>query len=460
MMDGLIRRVPWLAYLYPSAGSQGGIRNGLIREASGTFALRVFAVGFGFVLTLILSRTLGAADYGAYRYATAWVELLAVPGILGMHRLVVRDVSAYHAQEAWGLMKGLIRRSNQVVLATSLLVVAVAGVAAWLLIPAGKSLKLYTLLLALPLMPFETLTRLRQAAVQGFQRVVLSQVPELLFSPVVFAMLVLGAYLLLPDNLYSVYAVLLIDIAVTAAAFGIGAFMLHALLPPPTRDVEPVFRTRAWLNSALPLLLANGIVVINTQATSIILGTLRESKLVGVYSVANQGAGLMLFVYMAANNALAPAFARLHVKGETVRLQRLTTSSARLILLFSLPIVLGLVVFGRYFLALFGSAFTHAYDALLILCVGQVVNAATGSGGWLLIMTGHEREAAWGSGIAALVNVGSNLVLVPLWGLNGAALAATGSYILQNLLLTWYVWRSLGIHATVLGPIRWPGQGH
>jgi O-antigen/teichoic acid export membrane protein len=459
-MDELIRRVPWLSALYPFARGRGNMRDELMREASGTFALRVFAVGFGFVLTLILSRTLGAADYGAYRYASAWVELLAVPGILGMHRLVVRDVSAYHAQEAWGLLRGLIRWSNQVVLATSLLVAAVAAAVSWLVIPSDNPLRLYTLLLALPLVPLETLTRLRQAAVQGFQKVVLSQVPELLFLPTAFAVVVVGAYLLLPDDLYSVYAVLLIEIAVTAAAFAIGAYMLHVLLPSPTQNVDPVYRGRAWLNSALPLLLANGIVVINMQATSIILGTLRESKLVGVYSVANQGAGLILFVYWAANNALAPAFARLHVKGETERLQQLTTSSARLILLFSLPIMLALVVFGRYFLAIFGSAFTRAYGALLILCVGQVVNAATGSGGWLLVMTGHEREAAWGSGIAALANVGSNLVFVPLWGLNGAALAATGSYILQNLLLTWYVWRSLGIHATVLGPIRWPGRGH
>lgn len=443
MFESLIRRMPWF---YAPPGAKGSVRAGMMREAGGSFALRVFGLGFGFVTSLILSRTLGASDYGAYRYALSWIELLAVPGILGLHRLVVRDVSAYHTQAAWGLLRGLIRRSNQMTLAASVSVALVVAVVV-LFVPGGRAVKGFTLLLALPLLPLKTLTRLRQAAVQGLQRVVLSQLPEMLIGPVLFVALLLIAYVALPDDLYTIYAVMPVQIAATAVAFGIGAWMLRALLPPETRTAAPETRTRQWLDAALPLLFVNGITVINTQATSIILGTLRESELVGVFAIANQGAGLILFVYIAANNTLAPAFARLHVQGSHAPLQKLATGSARLIFVFSVPIAVIMVLLGRYYLAVFGAEFKSGYTALLILVAGQIVNAATGSGGWLLMMTGHEREAAWGVGLAALVNVAASAALVPLWGLEGAALATALSTVVMNILLVWLVWRSLRINA-------------
>lgn len=456
MGNGLLRRIPWLADFAAPPGAKGSVRAGMMREAGGTFVLRMFQLGFGFLVAVLLSRTLGASDYGAYRYAIAWIELLAVPGMLGFHRLVMREVAAYHAGAAWGLLRGLVWRANQVVLVVSLAVAGIAAGVVWLLAPGDNALKRDALLLALLLLPLKTLTRLRQAAVQGLQRVVLSQLPEMLIAPVLFVALVLGAYLLLPDDDYSIRAVIPLQVVATAIAFGVGVVMLRALLPAPVRAAAPVYNTRGWLHSALPLLMVNGITVINIQATSIILGTLRASELVGIYAIANQGAALIQFVYMAANNTLAPAFARLHAQGETERLQRLVTQSARLILVFSLPIALGMIALGRVYLAIFGAEFKTGYTALLILVVGQVFNAATGSGGWLLTMTGEERAAAWGIGISASVNVVAALVMVPLWGLNGAALATAGAFMLQNVVLVWLIWRRLGVHATPLGRIAWP----
>ena len=156
---------------------------------------------------------------------------------------------------------------------------------------------------------------------------------------------------------------------------------------------------------------------------------------------------------MISNPALAPAVASLHIAGDMQRLQRVVTASARAMLAISLPIALVMIVFGQPVLVIFGPEFTQGATALAILSTGQLVNVAMGSVGLLLMMTGHERDTAWGVGIATVVNVALNGLLIPRWGIEGAAVATATSLVVWNLLLAVWVYRKLGIHCTALGAV-------
>jgi len=101
------------------------------RDAAGTLALRVtFAVCYG-VANIFLARILGAADYGSYTFAAAWLTLLGIPTVLGMDRFLVREVATYSVQGAWGQMRGLLRQSNAHVLALSVTTGLLAAAVAW-----------------------------------------------------------------------------------------------------------------------------------------------------------------------------------------------------------------------------------------------------------------------------------------------------------------------------------------
>lgn len=105
---------------------------------------------------------------------------------------------------------------------------------------------------------------------------------------------------------------------------------------------------------------------------------------------------------------------------------------------------------GQSFLSFFGSEFTSGSTALSILVFGQLVNAAAGSVGLLLVMTAHEREAAIGMGVGLSLNVLLNTLLIPLWGIEGAAGASATSMIVWNLWLAVRVHRRLGLDPSVL----------
>lgn len=100
-------------------------------------------------------------------------------------------------------------------------------------------------------------------------------------------------------------------------------------------------------------------------------------------------------------------------------------------------------------LSLFGSEFTVGYSALVILTVGQLVNALAGSVGFIMTMTGHQREAAWVTFGSTVLNISLNAILIPRFGIEGAATATAFTTALMNIVMFGYVQKRLQLNPTV-----------
>jgi O-antigen/teichoic acid export membrane protein len=182
------------------------------------------------------------------------------------------------------------------------------------------------------------------------------------------------------------------------------------------------------------------------------LGLLGTPDDAGLYAIAQRGALLVAFPLAAVNVAIGPTTARLWTARDRGSLQRLVTLSTRAVLLGSVPIALAFIVFGQQLLTLlFGSGFGHASEALTILCLGQLANAATGSVAVLLVMTGHQVRATLAMAAGVTANIGVAALLIPGYGANGAAVAAAVSLLVSNLVMVVMTRRTIGIDSTVIG---------
>jgi O-antigen/teichoic acid export membrane protein len=152
--------------------------------------------------------------------------------------------------------------------------------------------------------------------------------------------------------------------------------------------------------------------------------------------------------------AFAPTIARLYVQKDFAALQEKATRAAQAILLMALPISLILTVFGRPILSLSGVEFVVGYPAMAILNLGYILNAAMGTSGYLLIMTKHERAAAVTFASSAAINVAANLIFIPLWGVNGAAIATALSISVVSVVFAILAYRKLAIQPTAFF-VRW-----
>jgi len=292
-------------------------------------------------------------------------------------------------------------------------------------------------------MPFIALGKLRGAALRGFRKVFQGQLPEMLLRPGLLLVFVGGAITyasLTPSNAMALHAL------AAVVAFIAGVFLLLRAIPPQVRAASPAYETAAWSRSILPLSLISGMQVINHQADIVLLGLLGTTESVGIYRVAVQGATIVGFSLMTINTVIGPQIARLYYAGDMVKLQRMITWSARVILAIALPLAAILIVFGAPILQLvFGHGYSDGHIALAILCTGQLVSATMGSVAYLLNMTGHEVDTAKALAIGALSNIILNVVLIPYFGMEGAALATTVSLSAWNIMLYRQVNRRIGI---------------
>lgn len=421
----------------------------MAKGASGTFILKIIHTGATFLTTVLLARVLGAKDYGIYAYAISWVTLLGIFTHLGLPGVISRNVAAYHQAGDWGRMRGLLRFSFSAVGIASILCLLGAMLASWFAYKDNEPMRT-ALWLAFLLLPLSAFLVPCGATLLGLHQVIRAQTPSLLIQPLVFIIFVTGAWCFVTNEL-SVNAVLVLYLLATSLALLSAYFLFKQTLPNPVRTVKPLFEIKSWLSSALPLILMGSMHLVNTNADILMLTTMRGPEEAGIYKAATRGAGLIFIVLGIINTPLSPIIARLYASGERKRLQRALTNSARVALLFGLLIATPLIFLGRWFLALFGPEFVSGDSALTVLSCGQLFNVAAGSVGVILVMTGNESKAASGLALSAVLNVVLNALLIPIWGIEGAAAATAISTVMWNLLLIWHVWYVLKLDSTFLG---------
>nr|WP_276315720.1 flippase [Ectothiorhodospira shaposhnikovii] len=430
------------------------LRQQLIRGGAGSMVVKLASVALAFVTAIVLARTLGAEGYGVYAFVLSLIMLLAIPAQVGLPQLVVRETAKAQANVNWGLMRGLWRWSNLFVTLFSVVVVTLGGMAFWLGSEWLGDQRWQTLVVGFALVPLIALGNVRGAALRGLRRVVLGQLPESILRPgLLLAMLLAvvwwwNAEVLTPASVMGLHGL------AALAAFLVGVVLLLRARPRALRaNPQPQYESAYWRRAAVPLAMLAGLHLINSHTDIIMLGTIRTDEEVGVYRIVLQVATLVVFGLDAMNQVLQPHFARLYAQNDLARLQRLVTRSARIILLLALPPVLVMVVFGGPLLELlFGVEYRLGVLALGILAIGQLINAAMGSVGMLLNMTGHERDTVRGVAIAAVCNVVMNLVLIPPFGLNGAAISTAMTLLIWNMILRYYVFKRLGIESVAIGP--------
>jgi O-antigen/teichoic acid export membrane protein len=427
------------------------LKGQLAKNVFGFLGLKIFSLGLSFVNSIFLSRSLGIADYGIYAYAFVWLSVLRIPATLGFQELIVREVAITQAKNDIKGLRGLLLWANKTIVCVSVAVALAAAAVAFWIVPQGNNSALLAFFLAMLSLPLMALTTLRQATLQGLNKLVLSQIPELAIQPLLFMVLLGGGYFFMPGSI-DVVMVMGLQIATVFIAFVVGSITLVRSLPSTFNAVKPDYQNiKAWLRSVVPFILISATILINTRTDAIMLGALIGTKSVGIYTVATRGADLIALAPIVINQAIKPNLAKLYSNASHSQLQRLISKSARIAALSSLPIAFFFICFGYWYLLLFGAEFTDGQTALSLLSMSQLIGAFACCAGLLLSMTGYERETAICVAISAIANIVLNWLLIPIFGMNGAAFATVVSAMLWNGSLSVLAYKRLGIVSNAFG---------
>jgi len=178
---------------------------------------------------------------------------------------------------------------------------------------------------------------------------------------------------------------------------------------------------------------------------TLMIGYFLDKADVGVYRIAFRISTVITFTQFAINGIAAPMIADHYHKGDMQGLRKLIHKIGLFNFLFSVPIFLIIVLAPSFLLGLFGAEYTSGTGILLMLSVGQVVFALSGPVMYILTMTKHEKLALYIMYLTAIINLVGNAVLIPIYGLQGAAIATAFTTLLWNVLAVIAVNRYLGI---------------
>ena len=187
-----------------------------------------------------------------------------------------------------------------------------------------------------------------------------------------------------------------------------------------------------------------------------IAGVFVRPEVVAIYNSSYRTAEILSIVIYAVGAAYGPYISKLIATEDFSGLRRLAVRQKHLAFWPTLLGVLLLVLFGEFILSLFGAEFTEGYTALLILSLAPLVQAFFGPSAAYLILGGHERPclAAFATGLC--LTIALNIVLVPLYGMIGGAVAALAGTVLWSIWLYDLVRRRMGIDTSLFGVFRAP----
>lgn len=409
------------------------------REAFGTLLLRLTMVGLEFLCVVALARVFKATGYGIYAFVVALLGLVAIPASLGLDRFLIREIARLRAVGDWGSVRALLRWSTRACGGVSLLVTVAGFVMLGIYREQAATSLSAALAVGLLTIPLTTLARLRTGALQGLGLVRQGLLPESVVQPALVLAMAVGVLLLPSAARTGALAVAIYSVAMFAA-FVTGAVLLQRAVPRGAPEAIERSRRRQWLATALPLAWILGMNVVLTHTDIVMLGLLSDTADAGVYRVAAQLAALATLPLGAMNLVLAPRISRAFAAGRTSALQTEVTRASRYVLVLTLPIVAVIVLGGSLLLGMFGAEFVSATLPLTILVVPQLLNAASGTAGYLLVMTHYERQAAAVFGGAAVLNFALNLLLIPRFGMTGAAVASALALLALNVGLVCAAW--------------------
>ena len=176
-----------------------------------------------------------------------------------------------------------------------------------------------------------------------------------------------------------------------------------------------------------------------------VLAAFEQGTQLDAYSAAARVSQVLLLFLTSLSLVFSPFAADLHARGERKRLDELFKRSTRWALAATLPLLIVLFVAADDVMAAFSARFTVGDEALRILLVGQAVNVATGSVGFILIMTGFTGVDLVDNAIGILALVGLAAGLTAAFGIEGTAAAAAISIGGLNVVRLVQVRRRLGI---------------
>jgi len=416
-----------------------------LRGSFNAFILRVLGIAVGYIFILIITRYYGSKAMGIYAIFTTILQIVSTIGKFGMDTAILKLVAEYSIKDKWDIVIEIYRKIIKLVLPFSLILsILIFFLSPYIAQHIFNKPDLYKCfqIASIGIIPL-VLIHIHVEGIRG-----LKKIKEYMFlhsiGILMLASFILGLItVLLRTNFIDLKNINYIPLFVYIFSLFIICLMSYFIwiksLPKKFNlgNKAEKFSYSSILDIAIPMFFSGSLALIIGWTDTIMLGIFRTEEEVGIYNVVLRLSILTSIVLVSASIVLAPKFVEFWSRKDIYGLVKLAQQSTKLIFLFSFPMLILFLFFPKEILGIFfGNEFKTGATALRILIIAQSVNIASGSVEIFLNMTGHQKFYQKVIFIGTIINIVLNFLLIPHFGILGAAIASAVSMIFWNFIFS------------------------
>ena len=394
-----------------------------------------FSKAMSYVYRAVVARMLGTEAYGNLSLGIMVVGIATTIGIFSLHEALKNYVPKYKERDDWRGIKGLVQSTFKIGLLASLFASLAlffgSDIIANRIFGEPELVNVIKIMALVP--PFSIIGSLALDTTKGLKIAKYHAFTRQIMQPIV--------------QLIGTVILVLLGFNIAGAAFGwfLGAFasailgiyfMEYKAGPILRRDVDGRNQGEKALRYSFPLLMSGAVGSIVGWTDTAFLGYFLDSSAVGLYNAALPTALLLLIPYQALASLVLPSMSEV-IERDDKELSSTLKTVARWTFMISFPMFCLMALFSEEVLfVLFGADFTSASTALAILSFGYLFSASVGHLDSVVKALDRTQLIFKNTLVNVVVNIALNILLIPTYGMIGAAIATTVSTIFaQGLLL-------------------------
>jgi len=425
----------------------------IAKQTGISFLGKILRMGLGFLTVVLLARVLGPSLLGRFNLGITIVNLFSILTILGFDQGLIRFIPIYKARENKTGLNTLITSNLIVSFIMSVIIASLLFMNADFIankffhdsgmIPVLKYSAVYLIIF--------TFFRLLGAILKGNKRVDLFTYIVDMITPISYLILVIVLYRL-DNKLFGIYSARIISQIISIALI---IFLIYKYLFLNIKNIDfKMVKFKAYIRFSLPLLFIGLLYYLISNIDKLMLGYFSTSEQVGIYSVSFRVAILTIFLLQSVNSIFASVISELVEKEDHQTLEKLLKSLTKWIFFFGLNFLGFVVILNQEILTIFGKEYLIGGQVLIILTLGQFINAAAGPTGTILIMSGNQKYEVYNSIGICILNFIMNLYFIPKFGASGAGIATAISIMVINILKIIEVYWQFGFHPYNLSYVK------
>jgi O-antigen/teichoic acid export membrane protein len=405
------------------------------------FAGAMFGTVVGYLSRMVIARYLGPDDYGLISLGFAAMMIATVLSLMGLNSGVQRYVAYYRGKGDEGRIKGTIISALKITVPMSLLFMGVVFFGAdWISMHIFHEKELTPVLTIFAVgIPFWTITTVFVSVSIAFQQIKYHVYTMYLFKDS-FKLIAIVCFLVVG------YGVIGAAVGWILAVAGMSVlsfyFLEKKVFPIFSGTVKSISMDKELYYFSFPLIFVGILDLITGWTDTFMIGYFCTSSEVGIYNAALPTSKLLGVVLSPIGMIFAPVIVGLYAKNRINELRRTYSSVTKWIFSLVFPGFLLMVLFSeRILIILFGDAYVSGSTALGILAFGVLITAMVGPASLVITAYGRTKIIMWCSFFGASANVLLNFFLIPVYGINGAAVATGFSLALTTILHLVFAYR-------------------